>query len=53
MRRLACVVAALARATKEYEETFAEDLFGNLELYEQAALNGDLIDINSVELVGK
>ena len=42
MRRLACVVAALARATKEYEESFAEDLFGNLELYEQASLNGDL-----------
>ena len=42
MRRLAYVVAALARATKEYEESFAEDLFGNLELYEQASLNGDL-----------
>ena len=41
MRRL-IVVAALARATNEYEESFAEDLFGNLELYEQAALNGDL-----------
>ena len=39
MRRLAYVVAALARATKEYEESFAEDLFGNLELYEQASLN--------------
>ena len=36
------LVAALARATKEYEESFAEDLFGNLELYEQASLNGDL-----------
>ena len=42
MRRLAWVLVALTRATKEYEESFAEDLFGNLELYEQAALNGDL-----------
>ena len=42
MRRLAWALIALTRATKEYEESFAEDLFGNLELYEQAALNGDL-----------
>ena len=42
MRRLAWALVALTRATKEYEESFAEDLFGNLELYEQASLNGDL-----------
>ena len=42
MRRFAWALVALTRATKEYEESMAKTLFGNLDLYEAAALDGDL-----------